>query len=192
MKKNKQHLIFEGAELVGKSFLAAQIYNFLEKKDNSNKKILNGCHWFNCDVGIFGGPYGKKVINKYIDILKILKNKNVIFEKFHLSDMVYNKLYNNKLINYQKEEQLLKKLNSKIILITVGDKKIFEQRIINRIKNVPHYQRIAQPAENYLKQQELYLEFIKKSQLKNLIIDFSKPLNKNFVKRQIKTILNWI
>ena len=29
------HLIFEGPELVGKSFVIAQIYDFLEKKHNS-------------------------------------------------------------------------------------------------------------------------------------------------------------
>ena len=53
MKNN--HLIFEGCELVGKSYLISKIYDFLEKKYNKNKNILDGCHWINSDIGIFGG-----------------------------------------------------------------------------------------------------------------------------------------
>ncbi|MFH1610325.1 MAG: hypothetical protein ABIA91_00355 [Patescibacteria group bacterium] len=94
MKNKKHHIVFEGTELVGKSFLISKIYNYLEKKYNTNPKVLNGCHWFNCDVGVFGTKEGKSVINKYIEILEILKNKNVIFEKLHVTDNVYNKKKN--------------------------------------------------------------------------------------------------
>ena len=48
------HLIFEGAELSGKSWLISQVYNYLEPKYNQSDFILDGCNWFNCDVGIYG------------------------------------------------------------------------------------------------------------------------------------------
>ena len=54
MKNPKHNIIFEGPELVGKSYLMSQIYDYLEPKYNSGGKIMDGCHWFNCDVGIFG------------------------------------------------------------------------------------------------------------------------------------------
>lgn len=192
MKNKQQHIIFEGAEMVGKSFLMAQIYDYLEKKHNTSKKILNGCHWFNCDVGVFGSNEGKKIIDVYIKIAKILKNKNVLFEKFHLTDQVYNELYNSKKIDYKKQEKELKKINTKIVLITVKDKTIFNERIANRLKNVPHYSRIVQTAENYWQQQEKYLELIKKSKLEYLILDLSTPMNKKFVQRQINKILKFV
>jgi hypothetical protein len=192
MQNQKHHLIFEGAELVGKSFLISQIYDYLEKKYNTNKTILNGCHWINADVGIFGTRYGKKVIKNYVCILKTLKNENVIFEKFYLSDLVYNKLYNNKNINYKYTERKLKKLNTKIILIVVKDKKVFSERINDRLKNTPHYERILQKAENYWEQQNEYIKLVKKSGLESLVIDFSTPLDQKFVKKQVNKILEFI
>ncbi len=193
MKNKTSHkLIFEGAEMVGKSFVISQIYNYLEKKYNSNTKILNGCHWFNCDVGIFGTKNGKKIIDEYINILKILKNKNTIFEKFYLTDQVYNKLYNKKNINYQKQEKELKKLNAKIILLTVKNKKVFQDRIPDRLNNISHYQRVVQTTENYWKQQEEYLNLIKKSKLEYLIVDSTELLNKKFVKNLVDKILKFI
>lgn len=74
MKIKPQHLIFEGVELAGKSFIMSQIYNFLEPTLSSkNKHILDGCHWFNCDVGVFGGPEGKSLIKNYLKIAQDLK-----------------------------------------------------------------------------------------------------------------------
>lgn len=188
MKNKKQHLIFEGTELVGKSFLISQIYKYLEKKYSTNKKVLDGCHWFNCDVGIFGTPLGKKVIDKYIDILKILKNKNVIFEKLHITDKIYNK----KKIDYSKEEIKLKKLNTKLILITVKNEQVYKERIQDRLNNFPHYKKILQKPKEYFKQQQKYIEEIQKSKLDTLVIDMSTPLNKAFVKKQTKKVLQFI
>ena len=72
----------------GKSFIMSEIYNFLEKKHNQSKDVLDGCHWINADIGIFGTPNGKKIIHSYLEILKTLINSNVIIEKFHISDSV--------------------------------------------------------------------------------------------------------
>jgi len=186
MKNN--HLIFEGCELVGKSYLISNIYNFLEKKYNKNKNILDGCHWINSDIGIFGGKKSRPIINKYINILKDLKNENVIFEKFHISDIVYQKMYHNKIINYKKEEELLLSLNTKIILLTVKpDKKIFKKRLTDRLDLYPHYKRISKNPDWYIKQQEEYKKIIKKTTLPYIEIDTTNLPTDNW-----KEILKWL
>ncbi|MAG44266.1 hypothetical protein CL633_00020 [bacterium] len=184
----KHHLIFEGCELSGKSFLMSQVYDYLEKKHNSSKNLLNGCHWINCDVGIFGGPNSKPIINQYIEIIKNLKNENVILEKFHISDIIYQKMYNKKNVNYQKEEQLLQKLNTKIVFLKVSpSEKLFAQRLKDRLALYPHYKRIAKKPSWYIKQQEEYVKTIKETNLPYLEIDTTKLPNNNWRK-----ILPWI
>ena len=74
----RHKIIFEGAELSGKSYLMSQVYNYLEPKYNTNNKILNGCHWFNCDVGLYGTKYGKIVVEKYIELIEYLEEANII------------------------------------------------------------------------------------------------------------------
>jgi len=112
---NMTHLIFEGAELTGKSFIASQIYNHLEAKYHQGPDRLDGCYWFNCDVGVFGSSQGQDIISSYLKMLVALKNNNVILEKFQISDQVYNELYQNKKIKYRCVEKRLKKLGYKII-----------------------------------------------------------------------------
>ena len=38
------HIIFEGAELAGKSWLMSQVYDQLEPKYNQQNHILDDCH----------------------------------------------------------------------------------------------------------------------------------------------------
>jgi len=192
MKNKKQHIIFEGAELVGKSFFISQIFDVLEKKYNTSNKILNGCHWFNCDNGVFGSSEGKKIIDEYIKILEVLKDKNVIFEKFHLSDAVYNQIYNKKKISYSKEENILKEMDTRLVLITVESVDVFKNRILDRLKNTPEYKRILQKPNKYWMMQEKYIEMFEKSSLEKIRIDMSFPLDKKFVKKQTKKVLSFL
>src|SRR5512145_322970 len=78
MAISMHHLIFEGAELSGKSWLMSQIYDRLEPKYNRNKNILDGCHWFNCDVGVYGTEHGKPVIEHFCRIFAELQDKNLL------------------------------------------------------------------------------------------------------------------
>ena len=184
------HLIFEGCELVGKSFLMSQVYDYLEKKYSSPKKILDGCHWINCDIGVYGGPakQAKFLINQYINILRGLKNKNVILEKFHISEAVYQKMLNNKTVNYSKEEQQLQALGTKIIFLKVEpSEKLFAQRLKDRLNLYPHYSRISKQPSWYIKQQEEYIKKIKKTTLPYLEIDTTNLPNNNW-----KKIISWI
>ena len=79
----KHNIIFEGAELSGKSYLMSQVFDFLEPKYNSGGKIMDGCHWFNCDVGIFGTKHGEIALNKYLDEDHFEKANRIVEEIFN-------------------------------------------------------------------------------------------------------------
>jgi len=181
------HLIFEGAELAGKSFLMSQIYDFLEPKYNKNRAILDGCHWFNCDIGVYGTKYGKPIINSYLNIFKILNAKNLLIEKFHISDIVYNRLHQKKEISYNDVEKKLKKLKFKIILILFPeDEIVLKKRINDRLKLYPHYEKILREPKWYIKQQKEYIKEIKKTKLPRLIIKTEKLPDPRLTEKIIK------
>lgn len=172
MKNPAHHIIFEGAELVGKSYLMSRMYDFLEEKYNKNRNILDGCHWFNSDVGIFGTKYGKPCIERYIEMLEIMKDKNVLFEKFHISDIVYNRLHRGKEISYKTIEKKLLKFNTKIIFCYIQeDIKLLKKRIRERLRLYPHYERILQNPRWYIMQQREYKKEIQKTMLPYKQID---------------------
>ncbi|MFA6215318.1 MAG: hypothetical protein WC768_01990 [Patescibacteria group bacterium] len=184
----KHHLIFEGCELSGKSSLIANIYNFLEKKYNTNPDLLDGCHWFNTDVGIFGGPKSRFFIDQYLEILAGLKDQNVILEKFHLSDIVMQKLLRQKTVNYQKQEKQLLALGAKIIFLHVKpDEQLFRERLKDRLNLYPHYRRIAKSPAWYLKQQAEYFKAITKTKLPCFKLDTTKLPTDDW-----KKILVWL
>lgn len=182
------HLIFEGAELAGKSWTMSHIYNFLEKKYNQNINILDGCHWFNSDIGIFGTENGKLCIQKYIEILGVLKERNVLFEKFHISDIVYNRMHRHIEVDYSDIEDKLKELNVKIVLCVFKEEKIFiKQRIKDRLNLYPHYERILQSPEWYILQQREYLKEMEKTKLPYFILDLTEITEQKHFE-----ILKWI
>jgi len=182
------HLLFEGPELAGKSWLIAQIYDFLEIKYNTTKGTLDGCHWFNSDVGIFGTKNGKFCVKKYIDILEKIKDKNVLFEKFHISDIVYNRIFRNIEVNYKGIENKMKKLNEKIILCVFEENtELLKKRIKDRLKLYPHCERVLRDPQWYINQQREYIKEIKKTKLPHLIIDLSVFPNKKHL-----DVLKWI
>lgn len=183
------HLIFEGAELSGKSWLMSQVYDHLEPKYNKYRAMLDGCHWFNCDVGVYGSSHGKKIIAHYLEIFQELENKNLLIEKFHLSDQIYNRLHRGKEISYRKVEKKLAQLKFKIILVTFPfDKKLIKRRIKDRLDIYPHYERILRDPDWYFKQQKEYLKEIRKSKLPYLNIKTEKLPDKNLPDK----ILKWI
>ncbi len=183
------HLIFEGAELAGKSWLISQVYNFLEPKYNRSGYVLDGCHWFNCDIGFFGTKLGQPIIDGYLNIFKKISEKNIIVEKFHLSDVVNNIIHRNVEISYQTVEKALLSLGFKIILITfTEDKKLLEKRIKDRLCLYPHYGRITKEPAWYIKQQRQYLIEIKKTVLPYLVVETKKLPDENLTKK----IFNWL
>lgn len=184
-----QHLIFEGAELAGKSWLMSQVYNYLEPKYNQNKAILDGCHWFNCDIGIYGTKHGKAVIENYLRIFEELKDRNLIVEKLHISDIVYNRMYNNLEVDYGPVEERLAELDFKIILIAFPrDENLIKERIEDRLKIYPHYKRILHDPLWYVEQQDLYLKEIAKTKLPYLIVEAADLPDTSLVGR----VLDWI
>jgi len=183
----KHNIIFEGAELAGKSYLMSQVYDYLEPKYNSGAKIMDGCHWFNCDVGIFGTRFGQKTILKYLELLEDINDSNVMIEKFHLTEAVYQKLYNKQDFDFSKIEDRLFNIKAKIILLIFDeDEKLLQKRLEDRLKIYPHYSRIAQTPADYIKQQQLYLKLIKQSKLDYLIINSSKLPNPSLVNKVLE------
>jgi hypothetical protein len=183
------HLIFEGAELTGKSWLMSQVYDHLEPKYNQNHKILDGCHWFNCDVGVYGSDHGQKVIEHYCQIFQELEGRNLLVEKLHLSDLVYNRLLRKIEIDYYDLEKKLQDLNFKIILpIFPEDEALIKKRIADRIRLYPHYERILHQPGWYIMQQREFLKEIKKSLLPALVIEVGQLPDDNLTRK----ILDWI
>ncbi|PIR06618.1 MAG: hypothetical protein COV55_03785 [Candidatus Komeilibacteria bacterium CG11_big_fil_rev_8_21_14_0_20_36_20] len=187
MKSPQHKIIFEGPELSGKSYLMSQLFDFLEPKYNSGSKIMDGCHWFNCDVGIFGTKYGQAVLTKYLEIMGTMSGTNIMIEKFHLTEAVYQKVYNQQDFDFSESDNRLNNLNAKIILTTFDeDEELLKKRLQDRLNLYPHYQRIAQEPADYIRQQQLYLELIKKSQLKYLVINASQLPNQTLVEEILK------
>lgn len=183
------HLIFEGPELAGKSWIMQEIYNYLEPKYNKSKVRLDGCFWLPSDIGVFGSKHGKSVINSYSEIFEELKDYNYIMEKLHISDIVYNRMHNNEIVEYKDLENKLKELNFKIVLITYPeDEEILQERIKGRLDIYPHYKNILQQNEWYFKQRKEYLEEVKKSGLPYKIFETRQLPDMNI----IKGILEWI
>jgi hypothetical protein len=183
------HLIFEGAELSGKSWIMSQIYNILEPKYNQSGVILDGCHWFNCDVGVFGTEHGQPVIGRYVKIFDELKGKNILAEKFHLSDIVYNRMHFNREVEYKTIEDMLLDLEFKIVLLSFPeDKKLIEKRIQDRLNIYPHYTRIVREPLWYIEQQREYIKEAKKSCLPVLVVETERLPDE----RKVREILQWI
>ena len=183
------HLIFEGAELAGKSWLMSQVYDTLEPKYNQRKYILDGCHWFNCDVGVYGTKQGASVIKHYLEIFKELRDRNILVEKLHLADLIYNRLHQNKEIDYTEIEKELAELNFKTILICFPeDEDIIQKRIQDRLNIYPHYEKILRSPKWYIGQQQEYRKELQKSTLESLIIETTTLPDPKLSKK----ILNWI
>lgn len=184
-------VIFEGVELAGKSWLMAEVYNELEKINNKSGKILDGCAWLNVDVGVLGSEKGFDYILKKMQILEVLDDRPVLLEKFHLSDIVYNRLYRGEEVGdmYDEIAYEFEEMGIKLILTDVaGDKKLFAKRLTERIKGVPHYTRIAKNVDWYLKAREEYIKEFERSNLDKLRVDLTKIPNEEVVRE----VLRWI
>lgn len=174
MNNPKHKIIFEGAELAGKSYLMSQVFDHLEAKYNSGGNIMDGCHWFNCDVGIFGTKFGNIALEKYMELLEGIAETNVMIEKFYLTETVYQLIYNNVDYDYSDLEDRLKKLGAKIVLVTFDeDVDLLKHRLQDRLNLYPHYERIAQDPQRYIEQQKLYKKLITKSKLEYLEVNAS-------------------
>ena len=187
--RTKPLLIFEGAELVGKSYLISQVYNVLEQQYNTSPHFLNGCHWFNADIGVYGGQYGRMCIEKYVEMAEAMPDACIIFEKLHITDTVYHTLYAGGKIQYTDIEARLAALGARIVFCAITpDEQLFAKRLADRLNLYPHYQRIAKTPVEYVAQQEAYKEALASSKLPVLTIDTTNIQNPQLTDQ----ILSWI
>ena len=118
-----------------------------------------------------------------------MREANIIMEKLHLTEAVYQKLYNKIDFDFFNIEKRLKKEKVKIILtIYDEDEKLIKKRLKERLELYPHYKRIAQEPTQYIEQQRLYLKLLKKSKLDYLIINTSKLPDDNLTTKVLKFI----
>lgn len=179
-------LIFEGAELTGKSYSIYPVWNHLEQRYNSGAKVMDGCTWFNVDIGLFGTDDGWPLITKYLEIAEMLPHRNIIFEKFHLTHYLYSKEKDTR--TFHMIDEKLAGLGFIIVVTTVQqDPVLYTQRLSDRLAGNPAYSRIAQTPEWYLTKDTEYLELVKESTLDHLVIDNTIIPNDNY-----KTILSWL
>lgn len=183
------HIIFEGAELSGKSWIMSQIYNELEPKFATSPNIMDGCYWFNCDLGFFGTKMAPKIMKNYLRIFRNLKEKNILVEKFQLANQVYSELNQVSFTEFEKIERKLKRLNFKIVFLSFPeDEALLAKRLQDRLNLYPNYKRIAKTPLDYIKQQALYKERIENSSLEHIIVEIG-----TFPDEQaLKTIQDWI
>lgn len=182
-------IIFEGAELTGKSWLMSQVFNYLEPRGRKSKNILDGCSWFNADNGVFGTEASRGVIEGYMKIFESLKERNIIVEKFTLSDEIYQLLHRDCVVDYSEINKELERQGFKIVLITFKEeKKLLENRIQDRLNLYPHYKEILQPVDWYINQQQEYKKRIKNIGLPYLIVETNILPDDKIV----NDILSWI
>lgn len=182
-------IIFEGAELAGKSWIMSQVYEYLEPKYNKAGNILDGCHWFNADNGVFGTKASYGVIEGYMKIFEALKRENIIVEKFTLSDEIYQKLHREQEVDYSGINNELVEQGFKIVLITFKEEReLLEKRIEDRLKLYPRYKEILQSVDWYINQQQEYKKRIEKTGLPYMVVETNILPDKNIV----NNILKWI
>ena len=182
-------LIVEGAELTGKSYVISQVYEYIEQRYNTDPRFLNGCHWFNCDVGIFGGSYGRLCIEKYVELAEALRDRHLIFEKFHITDAAYHQLYKHSIMNYADIEKRLTLVGAKVLFCSIeASEELFARRLSDRIGLYPHYRRIAKEPREYIQQQQEYQSLIQQSTLPVLTVDTTTLPNPEAVKK----IIDWL
>jgi len=195
MPITNRHIIFEGAELSGKSWVMSQLYKTIEPEGAVSPNVLDGCYWFNCDLGFFGTAPAAQILKYYLEIFKTLENKNILVEKFHLSELIYDKLYNTgKFVNFsesdfQQIEETLRALDFKIVMLTFPeDKNLLAHRLQDRFKLYPHFRRIAKSPDFYLRQQAWYKEKIETSTLAHLVLEATHFPDEELVNK----IKNWL
>lgn len=173
----------------GKSWIMSQIYNYLEPKYNQGKGVMDGCHWFNADNGVFGTDNSRGVLEGYLKIFEALNNRNIIVEKFFLADKIYHRLHHNQEFEYDDIENRLIEMNFKTVFITFPeDVDILKKRIQDRLNLYPHYASILQDPEWYIRQQQEYRREIEKSRLPHFIAETNVLPDDGLIQR----ILEWV
>jgi hypothetical protein len=173
--------IFEGAELVGKSSLALALHTYLLECQTDFHKSLADCNFMDCDTGLFSTPLSTKYLFYMGKIFTLLRDTNIVVDKFHLSDTLYHELFHHKEVIHTKiEKKMLRPLGFSIILVTLPED-LFLERYEKRIKqrNITKYGYPQRPFEFYLAQQKLFQKLIQKTLLPHLIIDGSLPIEEN-------------
>lgn len=109
-------IILEGVDKVGKTTLAAGLSDFYRAKIIKTSQ-----------------PKTNDAASEYIEKVESLdKNENYVFDRFHLGEMVYGKIYRNKVLEKEKFEEIERKLNelNSVLIYCWQDHDIVAQNFI--------------------------------------------------------------
>lgn len=169
-------LIFEGAELAGKSTLTQATYQRLVHAYTTSNEILDGCYYLYCDIGVFSTPLAHDYLLYMAKIIELMRQRNVVVDKFHLSDQVYQMEYRHRRVDHRwVEDEILWPIDARIVLVTV-DAEHLAGRLEERLVSDPHYALIQKPIDFYKRMQDKYLAAIKGVTLPYLIVDGAQPV----------------
>ncbi|MFI5273789.1 MAG: hypothetical protein ACHQ4H_12215 [Ktedonobacterales bacterium] len=179
-------LIFEGAELVGKSTLTAATYQRIVHAYTTSNEILDGCYYLYCDIGVFSTPLARDYIYHMAKIVELMKHRNVVMDKFHIADEVYQLEYRDKAVSHRwVEDDILRALDTRVVLVTVSPEHL-EQRLRQRLESDPHYALIQKGIDFYIRMQERYQAAISQTTLHWLEVDGAAPVEAN-----VSRVLAW-
>lgn len=158
-------ILIEGSELTGKSYIISRLYAHFEPRYKKSDVLLDGALWINCDVGIFGGPFGHHALTTYLDLIEPIWDRMIFLEKFHISHFALMR-DGHTFDAFAAIEKRLAKLSAQILYCDIeGGEEIYEQRLVDRLALYPHYQRIARRPQLYREQQDSYRQLMQKSRL---------------------------
>ena len=191
--KMKPVIIVEGAELTGKSFIISQLYRALQPRFQTHPHILNGCHWFNNDVGLLGDVSGERLLEHHTNLIESLPDRLIILEKFHLSHAIYAEIYSGADFRYNSLESRLAERGAVLLLCALESADaIWQQRLAERLRLYPHYGRIAQKPAGYQQQQELYQQRFDSSQLPKKRLDTTHLPNDQLITSTLRWLENYL
>ena len=179
-------IIFEGAELVGKSTLTSATYQRLVHEYTTSNEILDGCYYLYCDIGVFSTPLARDYLYHMAKIIELMRRCNVVVDKFHLADEVYQAEYRGITVAHRwVEHEILRPLDTRLVLVTV-DAEHLEQRLEQRLRSDPHYALIQKPLDFYLRMQQRYQQAIEQTTLAWMRVDGARPVEEN-----VTEVLAW-
>jgi hypothetical protein len=179
-------LIFEGAELTGKSTLTAATYQRLVFPYTTTNEILDGCYYLYCDIGVFSTPIAHDYLYHMAKIVELMRYRNVVIDKFHLSDEVYQAEYRGRHVSHRwVEDRILRPLGTRIVLVTISPD-LLRERLRRRLETDPHYALIQKPLDFYPRLQERYQRAARETTLPVLVVDGAAAPDEN-----VSRILRW-
>jgi len=185
MANKRKIFIIEGGNCTGKNHILNLINDFLP-----DATVIES-HGFYFKISQRGADK-KYYINRLFNLIDYIKEhdkEDIVLVRFHLSEEVFRNYYLSDKEWYEKIDQELKKLKTKLILLDVSNKHTLRNRFNKRKLRLVDEKDISPHIKTYANLvliKNLYLSYYNKSKLEKYILDTSKDIQKE-LKEIIKT-----